>query len=378
MGQGAVRVSTGGAVYRTRTLADERDFLALEAAWNELEAASGNTNVFLRFDWVATWWRHFGHGRRLAVVNVEKGDRLVAAAPLMLAVAGGVRTIGFLGRPGADYADVLVLPGEQACVAEIVTCLERRGGWDRLNLSGVPDDSPNFVTLAALWAKRRGMRSAIVYPAPYLQIRTTWEEYYDGLDRDHRGDTARQLRRLGALGEVRLEPCRDLGEVAQVVERIITQKRTRFQRGAGLYRDPRWLAFYRDLGEQGLRAGWLDVSRLMVGASEVALHFGFVYQGRFSYYLPSFDPEFERFSVGRLLLLSLLERAHQEKLDEFDFMGGREAYKYVWTQQERQIYRFAADRTFRGRVLSVVAEGPVAALRRASWLRRAARWYRGR
>src|SRR3990167_2779584 len=107
-------------MYKTRVLETERELLALEEPWGELEAVAGNTNVFLRFDWLATWWKHFGRGQRLMVVTAEEGNRLIAVAPLMLGMAGGVRTVGFLGRPGADYTDFLVRPGEDACVAAIV------------------------------------------------------------------------------------------------------------------------------------------------------------------------------------------------------------------------------------------------------------------
>jgi CelD/BcsL family acetyltransferase involved in cellulose biosynthesis len=43
-----------------------------------------------------------------------------------------------------------------------------------------------------------------------------------------------------------------------------------------------------------------------------------------------FDPAFSSISPGKLVIAAALERAIEEGATTFDFLGGREPYKYEW------------------------------------------------
>lgn len=52
-------------------------------------------------------------------------------------------------------------------------------------------------------------------------------------------------------------------------------------------------------------------------------------------YLGGFRPEMARCSPGTVLIDHVLEAAIGEKLREFDFLRGKEAYKYLWGSRDR-------------------------------------------
>lgn len=56
---------------------------AVRDEWNELLASGLGDTPFLRHEWLENWWRHFGAGRRLAVLLARREGRLLAALPLM-------------------------------------------------------------------------------------------------------------------------------------------------------------------------------------------------------------------------------------------------------------------------------------------------------
>ena len=50
--------------------------------------------------------------------------------------------------------------------------------------------------------------------------------------------------------------------------------------------------------------------------------------------------------------MKLIKRAFNENYNEFDFGFGQEQYKYIWANQDRQLYRFFYfNRTFKGILL---------------------------
>jgi CelD/BcsL family acetyltransferase involved in cellulose biosynthesis len=86
------------------------------------------------------------------------------------------------------------------------------------------------------------------------------------------------------------------------------------------------------------RKGWLSLSFVRIGDATVALHFGFSFKGIFYYYLPGYNPDFEKYSIGRVLLLDLLRQSFISALKKFDFMLGEEAYKREWNCEVEPLY----------------------------------------
>jgi CelD/BcsL family acetyltransferase involved in cellulose biosynthesis len=69
-----------------------------------------------------------------------------------------------------------------------------------------------------------------------------------------------------------------------------------------------------------------------------AVFHGFAARDRTSYYLSGFDPAFERFSPGTLVVGHAIEEAAREGAAEFDFLRGGEPYKYRWGARDRPCY----------------------------------------
>jgi CelD/BcsL family acetyltransferase involved in cellulose biosynthesis len=57
------------------------------------------------------------------------------------------------------------------------------------------------------------------------------------------------------------------------------------------------------------------------------------------YYLGGFDPAWDRFSPGSLLIQYALEFAREAGDSCFDFLRGAEPYKYRWGAVDRPQYR---------------------------------------
>lgn len=60
-------------------------------------------------------------------------------------------------------------------------------------------------------------------------------------------------------------------------------------------------------------------------------------------YIGGFDPRFAACSPGALVLEHALAEAVRERASEFDFLRGREAYKYRWGGRDRPQYRVRID-----------------------------------
>jgi CelD/BcsL family acetyltransferase involved in cellulose biosynthesis len=107
--------------------------------------------------------------------------------------------------------------------------------------------------------------------------------------------------------------------------------------------------FHRAAARGLLRLGALRLYVLRVAGRAIAAHYGFSHRRRAYYYLGGFDPEFKAASPGTLLIGHAVERALLDGAQEFDFLRGRESYKYLWGAAERATYNRTFRRASRGR-----------------------------
>jgi CelD/BcsL family acetyltransferase involved in cellulose biosynthesis len=76
-----------------------------------------------------------------------------------------------------------------------------------------------------------------------------------------------------------------------------------------------------------------------VRARTISAQYVLIDRGRAYAYISGFDPEWARYSLGTLLIAFAIERAIDEGCREFDFLRGREQYKYGWGAVNRATVR---------------------------------------
>ncbi len=89
--------------------------------------------------------------------------------------------------------------------------------------------------------------------------------------------------------------------------------------------------------EAMMASGAAVCSTLCAGDTLVAGHLGGLWNRRFYWWVPTYDPERSAFSPGRLLLHALLQARHEAGDEEFDFLIGDEDYKFYYATHNRVV-----------------------------------------
>jgi CelD/BcsL family acetyltransferase involved in cellulose biosynthesis len=59
----------------------------LSKEWDDLFRRCSFSNPFVSYDWLSTWWRHFGADKELRIVTVRvETKQLVAIVPLCISL----------------------------------------------------------------------------------------------------------------------------------------------------------------------------------------------------------------------------------------------------------------------------------------------------
>jgi CelD/BcsL family acetyltransferase involved in cellulose biosynthesis len=324
----------------------------LRADWTDLLDAGGQPSPFLTWEWLFTWWLHYGNGRpgkQLAIVTARDGSTLSALLP------GYVRTAGFAGATLRSFhllgttresSDGLDVPQREPTRDDLVPHLiaQARGGLtlDRICLGNVDEESALVARVRALSAQERLPLAVYrTHTCPYLPITGSWDEYLASRGRAFRQVLRRRTRRFMERPGASFDWVQDASELPPSVQDVFTLHERRFARkGARTgFVARRRGDFHRDVSRLMFERGALRLFRLRVEGRTIATLYCFAHASRLFYYQGGVDPNWERDSVGTVLMGQVVKHAFDQGLVTFEFLRGTEAYKFRWTDRVRHLVR---------------------------------------
>ena len=333
----------------TGRVAVETDIEPLAREWDELADRTG-AGASVRPGWVAAWWRAFGTGR-LHVVTVRRDGRLAALVPLhrpaLRARAFTTEPLPLTARPGTLRATANWYTPRFGFLADDA------GAASEL-AAGVLRERPPLVSLAFLdtddpaalaWrehAVAAGYRLHEVGlpPSPYVEVVGRWSCFEASLSPRLRRDLRRRERRLAEHGVVELTVGGDPHEVDELLDEGLQVEPSGWKaaRGSAVVSRPETRRFYGDVARWAATRGILRLAFLRVAGRPVAFQYGLEEGGTYSFLKGGYDPDYERYAPGKLLVHRMLERAFTTGLRRFDFQGGDEPWKLEWTRTCRERY----------------------------------------
>jgi len=98
--------------------------------------------------------------------------------------------------------------------------------------------------------------------------------------------------------------------------------------------------FLRDLHQQAVAAGCVDMNLLLIDGKAVAYHYGYHWRGYFSSLRLGFDPQFSQQGVGTVLTSRIIQDSIQREDHTFDFLPDCLKAKLSWKTSVDVGYRY--------------------------------------
>lgn len=321
-------------------MTDGTGLAALRPEWSALFDACPDASPFQSPEWLFPWFCHFA-GERLWVLAIRRAGRLVGLAPFFLHVEPRScrRQVTLLGNGVSDRLNLLAVPDQGEAVASAVFdhLVRRAEQWDSCDLRDLPEASPLLHAPLAVMADDHVEPEE---PCPVARLPRTAEQVLGTLPRRMRSDLRRRARRAAELGTLRYETA-DAANRAEYLAALLRLHAARWRaRGQAGVLDGTVLAAFHDEVTNGLlKRGLLRLHVLRLGGQIIAAQYAMHHRDRGYSYIGGFDPRFAGLGPGALLIARTLERAVQDGAAEFDFLRGRERYKYGWGAADRPQFR---------------------------------------
>lgn len=330
-----------------RVISDLKGFESLSATWNSLLLKCQDDNsIFLTYEWLWTWWRHFGEGKKLNILLIEKGSQVIGIVPLMK-VEYKIGPIKFhllekISLTSCNYVWLTSPENRQEAITAVLAYLKEELSKNKLvlRLTLVPEDS-RFLDLlrthTSLVSEALVIQERVMTSAPYITLPTTWDEYFRSLSHRRRKRLRQASRSLEKSHNVAFKQF-TADSVEEGLNKFFDLHQRRWQSVniRGVFSTPEMKEFYRDIASQFLRKNWLHFSCLTVDNEMASGEYGFVYNRKFYALTAARDIRYPKYSVGHLYEMYLIKYAINNHLQEVDLLKGEEPYKFYWTKSTRK------------------------------------------
>ncbi|HYO49937.1 MAG TPA: GNAT family N-acetyltransferase [Chloroflexia bacterium] len=334
---------------------DVATFAAMRGEWAELLDDS-DSGPFNSWEWLYPWYRRIGSDRALRIlVARDESGRLLGVMPLCVderRVAGrAVRRVAFLGETyvGSEYLDIITRRGYEVTISQalIAALRDSRAGWDVLDLVDIDSQSSLLQLLRdAFPADEYEMQVTPRSSQPYEVFEP--DETFDSFLRktSRRENYLRRRKWLEKQSGYRIERVADPTLLTGPLTDLMRLHALRWEvdGGSEAIKGPSIEAFHRDATQLLAERGQLCMYTMKLGDQALASVYGIVYQDKFIYYLPGWDPAWRDKSVSLVLIGETFRDALDMGLREYDFLSGPETYKSDWVSKTRhslavRIYR---------------------------------------
>jgi CelD/BcsL family acetyltransferase involved in cellulose biosynthesis len=329
---------------KIREITGENELLSLKEPWKALLAKCDHT-VFSTWEWMTTWWKHFGRNKELFLLIAEENGALIGAAPFAYSNLKShgfpIRKIEFIGTPKSDYNNFVTSRNSETCIRLF---LEYAFQFYQKRLDSIELDDVTEPSTLMVVQRTKGHLQTVsnrsLHECFYITLPDSYESLYSQLEYKFRQNLRRSMRNLEKTGKVEFADYSGTNENAVGMQVLfdLHQRRWTNKGDTGAFAEPAVRAFNLDIADQFAQLGWLSLHSLNVNRVPVASAYGFKYNSKFYYYLHGINPDYHRFSVGNLLVVNLLKECIENQFTEFDFLRGDETYKGRWTSSSRKNY----------------------------------------
>lgn len=349
------------------------EWRALKPRWDAMLAGSRSDAVFLCWDWLDVWLDVYGGGVWFILIAEDEAGGLLGAAPMMIArsatsAGGWLRVLTLLGQQAdtaSEYLDWIALREcEEEVTGAFARCLfgELRADWDVMELAFVREDAAILPALRAAF-EHTGVTPAIEFQtnSPFLPLPAAWEEFAASRSGSFRN-------KLGKFHRDHKTAFREPGVDMTVPEAMALIRELHGRRWSGRsssFTSADYIRFHDQIAGRFHAQGRLLLLLLQIDGQTVAGRYDFAYGGKGWNFQGGWLPEWERRSVGKMMITEVIRRCIALGLREYDFLGGDAGYKSDWTEARRVMVTVEAPnpRSLRGR-LFVRLRAMVRALRR--------------
>lgn len=333
-------------------IADIKEFQENRERWNHLTLVMNIPSIFCTWEWIYTWWEHFGNAYEPLILFIYKDTELKGILPLAFHKTTSIinnlnnssigRILSYCGSIELypDHLDI-ICPKEEAnpCLDAVFDFLSSEyRNWDVLQISLLTDGS-NLLSYFNKGNKHFDSAIKQSSVAPFISLSDNFGEYIKKFNSKQRYNIKSRQTKLYEQFGVKYIACNP----SQIFEGLKTlfhlhELRAKRKDIMSTFKGPHLFNFHYALSQRISKHDWIWLRFLKTKEEIISVAYGIQYGKHLFYYQIGLNPEWERYGPGAVLIYEVIQEAFSRNYKEFDFLRGNEEYKKTWTQNHRALF----------------------------------------
>lgn len=299
-----------------------------------------------RPEWVAAYLSAFAPTAKILVITARADGHLKAVLPLIWqrSFFNGlpVKKLSTRVRMTTTRFDLVHSTGPESNVitAAVWRCLRDVRGWQMIELGDVHPESPLSQVIVHVQSERYPTASIPMLPSPYVPIPPFDAAKPFRAEPRSQGQRTKLRKVLRSLetppGRLQLSRIEKFDRDA--LERFYKLEASGWKgkEGSAILCVPESRQYHDQISEAASRLGYFSLYELYLDGQHVAGHLGFTYRG--GYFAPkgAYDESYRQYDVGHINVHYIMKDCAQRGLQVFEFLGGNESWKMLWTSHVRK------------------------------------------
>jgi CelD/BcsL family acetyltransferase involved in cellulose biosynthesis len=312
--------------------------------WQALEQ-DATTSIFTSWDWLDTWWKHYGQEKSLHILLVEIDNNLEFILPFQVTrqyILGIVPiahwyNLGSKSSAGCDYLGGIFSPSLELSTQELekifVAVRQKRNCLAILHLHEIGEFAfPQKDELNQLIQNYRHIIQKEPTYCPTSHLPDSWDDFLNSLSRNFRSQIRRDIKKFESSNELTISvhksPEEIQGKVTEL-KRLNTQRITQLGKTSS-FKSKHLTTFLDEATKRLASQQHCTFYQLHHNKKSIAIILLINDNHTQYYYLGGFDEEYKKYSPINLLFVYAIQDAIANGYKEFNLLKGKEPYKYRW------------------------------------------------
>ena len=333
---------------QTKIVSTLEDLKSCKPEWNDAVSNSISDSVFLTYEWVTSWIQYFAGGQPLCFVVSKRDQRIIGILPFLQERRRIFGTdYNVLRSPSNSHTNqynfIIESNGRAEILEHMIHFISRNTDWDLMELDFVPDNAQLIPLLRRLEKKSYyKFNLELLMESPYVAISGSWNDYLQKRDKKVRRNFdyfEKKLKKEGKVEILKISAGDDLK--SHVMDAFEIEKRSwKGDAGTAIADSENEKGFYTELAQKMSEKGMFSLYFLAFNGEKIAFDYCLEYNDHFYVLKTGYNPEYGKYSPGRVLMINLLRDIHRTgQFSYYDFLGAAEKWKYEWTDSAQRICR---------------------------------------
>jgi len=333
---------------------NEQNLLNLRYDWDSLLKESPSRSVYLSFEWMYTWWRHFGRGQ-LFILVAESNGKPRCIAPFMRTSERfmGIQytRIRFIGSDAtcttnrnlfdklasidkrygwSDLLDFLYRAEDvEGLIGTLNYLKQQKRRWDVLDLRELHSGTSSIKILKDTFSNGDSLFNEVAAKVAIVSLESNFETYRKSRNKNWRKNISRAYNRVNRLPQVVFGKYTSPSQVADIMPAVIELENRSWQGSCriGAFSQNSAREFHRELAKSLAERGRFVLYTLESAGRIVCYQYALKYDGKLCLHNIAMDPDFKHYSPGFYLQMRIIEEAFSQGLNCVVLGRGPEDYK---------------------------------------------------